>query len=232
MGSFRGELHEADFDCWSSSARSRRGSGFGRRSSTCRRTAAAGAGRLHSSPAVCSAGPASISASTAARVVGQCNWTSIRWRRNRVIQTSSFLIGGTLGGNYQFGAFVIGLEGDGDWNNARRQNYQRAWPAVANQENLAGHRPWPRGLGLGSHFVLRNGRRRFRQCSSRAGSAWPFDSVTQTGWTAGAGVEWAFLPNWTAKVEYLYVDLGNLGLSSGRLRPFAATPGAGSVNLV
>ena len=26
---------------------------------------------------------------------------------------------------------------------------------------------------------------------------------------AGAGVEWAFLPNWTAKVEYLYVNLGN-----------------------
>lgn len=27
--------------------------------------------------------------------------------------------------------------------------------------------------------------------------------------TAGAGVEWAFAENWTAKVEYLYVDLGN-----------------------
>jgi opacity protein-like surface antigen len=37
----------------------------------------------------------------------------------------------------------------------------------------------------------------------------PYASATQTGWTAGAGVEWAFLPNWTAKVEYLYVNLGN-----------------------
>ena len=27
--------------------------------------------------------------------------------------------------------------------------------------------------------------------------------------TAGAGVEWAFADNWTAKVEYLYVNLGN-----------------------
>ena len=33
-------------------------------------------------------------------------------------------------------------------------------------------------------------------------------STTKAGWTAGAGVEWAFADNWTAKVEYLYVDLG------------------------
>ena len=33
-------------------------------------------------------------------------------------------------------------------------------------------------------------------------------SKTQAGWTAGAGVEWAFADNWTARVEYLYIDLG------------------------
>jgi outer membrane immunogenic protein len=27
------------------------------------------------------------------------------------------------------------------------------------------------------------------------------------GWTGGAGVEWAFRQNWSAKVEYLYTDL-------------------------
>ena len=48
----------------------------------------------------------------------------------------------------------------------------------------------------------------------------PYASVTQTGWTAGAGVEWAFLPNWTAKVEYLYVNLGNLAVQ----RQVAALP--------
>ena len=29
------------------------------------------------------------------------------------------------------------------------------------------------------------------------------------GWTVGGGIEWAFLDNWTAKVEYLYIDFGN-----------------------
>ncbi len=36
------------------------------------------------------------------------------------------------------------------------------------------------------------------------------NTKTQTGWTGGVGVEWAFAENWTAKVEYLYVDLGNV----------------------
>jgi outer membrane immunogenic protein len=34
-------------------------------------------------------------------------------------------------------------------------------------------------------------------------------SATHIGWTVGAGVEWALLDNWSAKVEYLYLDLGN-----------------------
>ena len=36
---------------------------------------------------------------------------------------------------------------------------------------------------------------------------------TQAGWTAGVGAEWAFAQNWTAKVEYLYVNLGNGNVS-------------------
>jgi outer membrane immunogenic protein len=34
-------------------------------------------------------------------------------------------------------------------------------------------------------------------------------SKTKVGWTAGAGAEWMFAHNWSAKLEYLYVDLGS-----------------------
>ena len=34
-------------------------------------------------------------------------------------------------------------------------------------------------------------------------------SKTKVGWTAGAGAEWMFARNWSAKLEYLYVDLGS-----------------------
>ena len=36
-------------------------------------------------------------------------------------------------------------------------------------------------------------------------------SNTRTGWTAGGGLEWLFAPHWSAKVEYLYVDLASNG---------------------
>jgi outer membrane immunogenic protein len=35
-------------------------------------------------------------------------------------------------------------------------------------------------------------------------------SGSQTGWAAGAGIEWAFLPNWTAKVDYLHLQFDNV----------------------
>ena len=35
-------------------------------------------------------------------------------------------------------------------------------------------------------------------------------NATTAGWTVGAGIEFALVGNWTAKAEYLYVDLGKL----------------------
>lgn len=37
-------------------------------------------------------------------------------------------------------------------------------------------------------------------------------SKTKTGWTVGAGTEYAFTNNWTLKSEYLYTDLGKTTL--------------------
>jgi outer membrane immunogenic protein len=42
-------------------------------------------------------------------------------------------------------------------------------------------------------------------------------SDTAVGWTAGAGVEWMFLPNWSLKAEALYYDLGTVALASSPL---------------
>jgi outer membrane immunogenic protein len=50
-------------------------------------------------------------------------------------------------------------------------------------------------------------------------------SDTLVGWTAGGGLEWLFLPNWSAKVEYLYYDLGSLTYSNGTLANIVIPPG-------
>jgi outer membrane immunogenic protein len=47
-------------------------------------------------------------------------------------------------------------------------------------------------------------------------------SDLRAGWTAGGGVEGAFGGGWSAKLEYLYVDLG-------KTERTLATPGLGTI---
>jgi outer membrane immunogenic protein len=46
-------------------------------------------------------------------------------------------------------------------------------------------------------------------------------SDTRVGWTAGGGLEWMFMPRWSAKIEYLYYDLGSIAT------PAAVASGSG-----
>jgi outer membrane immunogenic protein len=123
---------------------------------------------------------------------------------------SGGLIGGTVGANYQFGQFVLGIEGDGDWQNfdGTTGNGSCAFVGCETKSNWlatvrgrAGY-AWDRVLFYGT------GGAAFANVQAAAG-VFPFQSSTQTGWTAGLGVEYAFAPNWSAKVEYLYVGLPN-----------------------
>ncbi len=50
-------------------------------------------------------------------------------------------------------------------------------------------------------------------------------SDTLVGWTAGGGLEWMFAPRWSAKVEYLYYDLGTI-TGQPALGVVATAPGA------
>lgn len=53
-------------------------------------------------------------------------------------------------------------------------------------------------------------------CASSSSQKW------MAGWTAGAGWEWAFEKKWSAKLEYLYYDLGKL---ENRLTPVSGIVG-------
>ncbi len=71
-----------------------------------------------------------------------------------------------------------------------------------------------------------------RSTSSSGGSA-PFISVstisatgsdTRAGWTVGGGIEWAFCNNWSATVEYNYLDLGNESVGMAGTSTLAIPP--------
>jgi opacity protein-like surface antigen len=47
-------------------------------------------------------------------------------------------------------------------------------------------------------------------------------NATNSGWLVGAGVEYAFAPNWTAKLEYNYLGLSDKTFAT-TIPPFAVT---------
>jgi outer membrane immunogenic protein len=49
-------------------------------------------------------------------------------------------------------------------------------------------------------------------------------NTTRTGWTLGGGAEGVIATNWTAKIEYLYIDLGNFSNMWAAATPTGFTP--------
>jgi outer membrane immunogenic protein len=123
--------------------------------------------------------------------------------------TSGGLVGGTLGYNYQFGQTVLGIEGDLDWSNIRGSGVCGGLSCSTRNDWLSTVRG-RLGYAAGRFMPYVTGGAAFGDIkTSVTGQA---DSTsTNVGWTAGAGLEAALTGPWTAKVEYLYVDLGRGG---------------------
>lgn len=48
-------------------------------------------------------------------------------------------------------------------------------------------------------------------------------SDVKAGWVTGGGFEWALSPNWSFKVEYLYIDFGYINNGVASIPPFVGT---------
>jgi outer membrane immunogenic protein len=129
--------------------------------------------------------------------------------------TSGFLVGGTIGANFQTDAFVFGIEGDfdGSWMEGSGGTAVCAL-GTAQCETKNSWLSTIRGrIGYAADRVLFYGTAggafgNIEQGSNGAANS-TFASSSKAGWTAGAGVEAAFADNWTARIEYLFVDLSN-----------------------
>jgi outer membrane immunogenic protein len=115
----------------------------------------------------------------------------------------SGIAGGVRGGyNWQTGSLVFGAEAD--------LNISAA------QDRFAGWKfsnPWfgtVRGrVGYAFSNVLVYGTLGLAVGGGRVELGGASESRTHTGWTAGAGMEVALTNSWSARVEYLYVDLSD-----------------------
>lgn len=130
---------------------------------------------------------------------------------------SGALIGGTLGCNYQTGKFVFGLENDLSWRRYDVRSAQTA-PFLGYSQTSANWLDTLRGrVGYATDrwLLYVTGGAAFTDMKVFV-AAPGFTPVTAeighdlTGWTIGAGVEWALPdPRWSVKAEYLYIDYGS-----------------------
>ena len=121
--------------------------------------------------------------------------------------TSGGLVGGTLGYNYQVGQTVFGLEGDIDWSNIKGSSACGVTSCEVRNDWLGTARGRI-GYAVGSFLPYITGGAAFgniKNTITGIGSS----SDNKLGWTLGGGLEAALTGPWTAKVEYLYVDLGS-----------------------
>ena len=124
--------------------------------------------------------------------------------------TNGWLVGVTAGYNYQLGQFVLGAEGDIDYalikGNATNTvtcgggscEVKNSWFATARARLGYAWDRWMPYVTGGAAFAG-------VKVTPSGGSS---STDTTTGWTAGAGIEYAFMENWSAKIEYLYANLG------------------------
>jgi len=143
---------------------------------------------------------------------------------------SGGLAGATVGCNYQIDKWVIGIEDDFSWTNKR--GIANEIPPFGTANTVAVRERWIDTLRgrLGFTFGAQDqvmlyvtGGGAFAGTTATTCLPGVFcnsASATRTGWTVGAGGEWAIFPAspvpsnwWSVKIEYLYVDFGSKNYS-------------------
>jgi outer membrane immunogenic protein len=122
------------------------------------------------------------------------------------------MVGGQLGYNWQFGQFVYGVEGDGDWTDLRGTANPADCVGCKTRNDFLSTARGRVGIAADRWLPYVTGGLAVGDIKATVPGFTGIDK-TNAGWTAGGGLEFAVTGNWTAKAEYLYVDLGHAGCS-------------------
>jgi opacity protein-like surface antigen len=139
------------------------------------------------------------------------------------------LIGGTLGYNWQSGSSIVGIESDYSWAEIKGHSDSCGLPAghpCGTKVDSFGTARARIGMAIGGTSAIAG--MPTKAAPIQAASVLPYitgglafgevhgwdsltpssGSKTYTGWTVGGGIEWRLQSSWSAKIEYLYADLG------------------------
>lgn len=125
--------------------------------------------------------------------------------------------GGQIGYRWQTGAFVFGVDGQGDWANLKGRNVSLSTPAATNDSriNAFGLLTGQIGYAFDNVLLYVKGGGAITDDSFRSVAtgtnvlATNIVSDTRWGGVVGAGLEFGFTPNWSAAIEYDHLFMGN-----------------------
>lgn len=121
---------------------------------------------------------------------------------NSGAEPSGLFGGGQLGYNWQSGAIVLGAEtdiqGSGADDTFAPWKFSNPWFGT-----LRGRA----GFALNNILIYATGGLAYGGVTAEIGGL--DEDKMHIGWTGGLGMEVGFTPNWSAKVEYLYMDLND-----------------------
>jgi outer membrane immunogenic protein len=124
--------------------------------------------------------------------------------------------GGQIGYRWQASAWVFGLEAQGDWADLRGSNISTFAPAFTNRSKIDAFGLFTGQVGYAFNTVLLYAKGgaavtgdRFN-VNTTIGNVLAATTGDQTRWggTVGAGLEYAFAPNWSAAIEYDHLFMG------------------------
>jgi outer membrane immunogenic protein len=159
--------------------------------------------------------------------IGRSNWDTTGG-----FNISGGLVGGTVGYNYQIGNAVVGVEADGDWAGIRGTTASGCPAGCTTSDSWLSTVRGRVGYAADRFLPYITGGAAFGNIN--ASTAGLNNSSTNAGWTIGAGIEFAITGHWTAKMEYLFVDLGsfNCGLNCGAAAGTASDNVSFSANVI
>jgi outer membrane immunogenic protein len=126
-------------------------------------------------------------------------WADVR---NSAAHPRGIAGGAQAGYNWQFGQFVLGGETDLQFTGANDTfapwKFSNPWFGTLRAR-----------VGYAMNNILFFGTGGLAYGDVKAENLGANETHTMLGWAAGAGMEVGLTPNWSAKAEYLYMDLGN-----------------------
>jgi outer membrane immunogenic protein len=117
------------------------------------------------------------------------------------------LFGATVGYNWQTGPLVFGLEGDIDWSGMWGSGACGGFSCSTRNDSLATIRGRV-GYAMDRWMPYITGGAAIGNVKTSIAGLGDTNN-TKGGWTVGGGIEASLMGPWTAKVEYLHVDLGD-----------------------